>query len=173
MGLFLKKSLVLTGMMGVGKSTIGRLLAKKLRFKFIDVDRLIERQEKRSIKKIFDVDGEEYFRKIEEKVTLKILKNKSSIIALGGGAFINNEIRKEIIKNCCSIWLNLSLELLIKRYKRNNKRPLLERNNLESEVKKILQSRKKIYALANFKINCDNMNKKDVVQKILNLYAKN
>ena len=97
----MKKSLVLTGMMGVGKSTIGRLLAKKLRFKFIDVDRLIERQEKRSIKKIFDVDGEEYFRKIEEKVTLKILKNKSSIIALGGGAFINNEIRKEIIKNCC------------------------------------------------------------------------
>ena len=160
-------------MMGVGKSTIGRLLAKKLRFKFIDVDRLIERQEKRSIKKIFDVDGEEYFRKIEEKVTLKILKNKSSIIALGGGAFINNEIRKEIIKNCCSIWLNLSLELLIKRYKRNNKRPLLEGNNLESEVKKILQSRKKIYALANFKINCDNMNKKDVVQKILDLYAKN
>ena len=159
--------------MGVGKSTIGRLLAKKLRFKFIDVDRLIERQEKRSIKKIFDVDGEEYFRKIEEKVTLKILKNKSSIIALGGGAFINNEIRKEIIKNCCSIWLNLNLELLIKRYKRNNKRPLLEGNNLESEVKKILQSRKKIYALANFKINCDNMNKKDVVQKILNLYAKN
>ena len=169
----MKKSLVLTGMMGVGKSTIGRLLAKKLRFKFIDVDRLIERQEKRSIKKIFDVDGEEYFRKIEEKVTLKILKNKSSIIALGGGAFINNEIRKEIIKNCCSIWLNLSLELLIKRYKRNNKRPLLEGNNLESEVKKILQSRKKIYALANFKINCDNMSKKDVVQKILNLYAKN
>ena len=169
----MKKSLVLTGMMGVGKSTIGRLLAKKLRFKFIDVDRLIERQEKRSIKKIFDIDGEEYFRKIEEKVTLKILKNKSSIIALGGGAFINNEIRKEIIKNCCSIWLNLSLELLIKRYKRNNKRPLLEGNNLESEVKKILQSRKKIYALANFKINCDNMNKKDVVQKILNLYAKN
>ena len=169
----MKKSLVLTGMMGVGKSTIGRLLAKKLRFKFIDVDRLIERQEKRSIKKIFDVDGEEYFRKIEEKVTLKILKNKSSIIALGGGAFINNEIRKEIIKNCCSIWLNLSLELLIKRYKRNNKRPLLEGKNLESEVKKILQSRKKIYALANFKINCDNMNKKDVVQKILDLYAKN
>ena len=169
----MKKSLILTGMMGVGKSTIGRLLAKKLRFKFIDVDRLIERQEKRSIKKIFDVDGEEYFRKIEEKVTLKILKNKSSIIALGGGAFINNEIRKEIIKNCCSIWLNLSLELLIKRYKRNNKRPLLEGNNLESEVKKILQSRKKIYALANFKINCDNMNKKDVVQKILDLYAKN
>ena len=92
---------------------------------------------------------------------------------MGGGAFINNEIRKEIIKNCCSIWLNLNLELLIKRYKRNNKRPLLEGNNLESEVKKILQSRKKIYALANFKINCDNMNKKDVVQKILNLYAKN
>ena len=169
----MKKSLVLTGMMGVGKSTIGRLLAKKLRVKFVDVDKLIERHEKRSIKKIFEVEGEKYFRKIEEKVTLKILKNKNSVVALGGGAFINEEIRKETIKNCFSIWLNLRLELLIKRYKRNNRRPLLDGNDLESDVKKILQSRKKIYALANFKINCDNINKKDVVQKILDLYAKN
>ena len=71
----MNKSLVLTGMMGVGKSTIGRLLAKKLKMKFIDVDKIIEKNEKKSIKRIFEDSGENYFRKLEEKITLKILKN--------------------------------------------------------------------------------------------------
>ena len=166
----MKKSLVLTGMMGVGKSTIGRLLAKKLRFKFIDVDRLIERQEKRSIKKIFDVDGEEYFRKIEEKITFKILKNKNAVIALGGGAFMNNEIREKVLKSCTSVWLKLNLDKLITRYKRNNRRPLLNKKKLETDVKKIYQSRKKIYSLADFKINCDNITKSQIVEQILVFY---
>ena len=71
----MNKSLVLTGMMGVGKSTIGRLLAKRLKTKFIDVDKIIEKNEKKSIKRIFEDNGEKYFRKLEEKITLKILKN--------------------------------------------------------------------------------------------------
>ena len=74
----MNKSLVLTGMMGVGKSTIGRLLAKRLKVKFIDVDNFIEKREKKSIKKIFEDNGEKYFRKIEEKITLKFLKKKNS-----------------------------------------------------------------------------------------------
>ena len=72
-------------MMGVGKSTIGRLIAKRLKVKFIDVDKVIEKKEKISIKKIFEYKGEKYFRKIEEKTTFKILKNKNAVIALGGG----------------------------------------------------------------------------------------
>ena len=76
MGDYLKKSLVLTGMMGVGKSTVGKLLATKLKFKFLDIDKLIEKDEKSSIKKIFDVKGEEYFRKIEKKLTLRNLEKK-------------------------------------------------------------------------------------------------
>ena len=166
----MKKSLVLTGMMGVGKSTIGRLLAKRLKVKFIDVDKVIEKKEQKSIKKIFEDDGEKYFRKLEEKITFKTLKNKEAVIALGGGAFINSEIREKILKSCKSVWLKVDLNKLINRYKRNNRRPLIDKKKLDTDVKKIYQSRKKIYSLANFRINCDNMSKAQIVEKILVFY---
>ena len=166
----MKKSLVLTGMMGVGKSTIGRLIAKRLKVKFIDIDKVIERRERKSIKRIFDDNGETYFRKLEEKITLKILKNREAIIALGGGAFMNNNIREKVLTSCTSIWLKVNLDKLIKRYKKNDRRPLLARKKLDSEVKKIYRSRKKTYSLADFKINCDSMDKSEIVQKILNSY---
>ena len=166
----MKKSLVLTGMMGVGKSTIGRIIAKRLKVKFIDVDKIIERNEKKSIKRIFEDNGEEYFRKLEKKITFKILKKKKKVIALGGGAFMNSEIREKILNSCKSVWLKVDLEKLIKRYKNNNRRPLLNKKKLDTSVKKIYQSRKKIYSLANFKINCDNMNKTQIVEKILVFY---
>ena len=157
-------------MMGVGKSTIGRLLAKRLKIKFIDVDKIIERSERKSIKKIFEDNGEKYFRKIEEKITFKIIKKKNAVIALGGGAFINNAIREKVLKTCISIWLKVSLEKLIVRYKRNNRRPLLDKRKLDINVKKIYQTRKNIYRLANFKVNCDNINKTQIVDKILVFY---
>ncbi len=166
----MNKNLVLTGMMGVGKSTIGRLLAKKLRLRFIDVDKFIEKKERETIKKIFQTKGEKYFRKVEEKVTMKILKGKNIVISLGGGAFINNKIREEVLKNCTSVWLRTNIQLLIKRYKKNDRRPLLNRKKLEFDVKKIYQARKKIYSLANYKVNCDSMDKYKVVQKIINFY---
>ena len=165
----MKKSLVLTGMMGVGKSTIGRIIAKRLKVKFIDVDKIIERNEKKSIKRIFEDDGEKHFRKIEEKITFQILKNKEVIIALGGGAFINNEIREKVLKSCISVWLKVDLNKLAGRYK-NNRRPLLNKKNSDTDVKKLYRSRKKIYSLANYKINCDNMNKTKIVEKILAFY---
>ena len=157
-------------MMGVGKSTIGKLLAKKLLLKFIDVDKLIEKNQGKSIKRIFEDDGELFFREIEEKITLKILKNKRAVIALGGGAFMNSEIRLEILKSCTSIWLKVNLKKLIRRYKKNDRRPLLNKKKTDSEVKRIYALRKKNYRLANFKINCDNMSKSQIVEKILFLY---
>ena len=166
----MNKSLVLTGMMGVGKSTIGRLIAKRLKIKFIDVDKVIEKKEKKTIKRIFEDNGEKYFRKLEEKTTLKILKNNRSVIALGGGAFINKEIRQKVLSSCVSVWLKVDLDKLIKRYN-NDRRPLLDKKKLNTDVKRIYQSRKKIYSLANFKINCDNIDKIKIVQKILNFYA--
>ena len=167
----MNKNLVLTGMMGVGKSTIGRLLAKRLKIKFIDVDKIIERNERKSIKKIFEDNGEKYFRKIEEKITFKIIKKKNAVIALGGGAFINNAIREKVLNTCISIWLKVSLEKLIVRYKRSNRRPLLDKRKLDINVKKIYQTRKNIYRLANFKVNCDNINKTQIVDKILVFYG--
>ena len=82
----MKKNLLLTGMMGVGKSTVGKKLAKKLKLKFIDIDGLIEKKEKKTIKQIFENKSEDYFRKIEKKITLEELKKSNSVIALGGGA---------------------------------------------------------------------------------------
>ena len=167
----MKKSLVLTGMMGVGKSTIGRLLARKLKAKFIDIDKIIEKNEKKTIKRIFDENGEKYFRVIEEKITINVIKNKIAVIALGGGAFINNKVREKVLKTCVSVWLKVNIDNLTKRYNKNNRRPLLNKNRLEADVKKIYQSRKKIYSLANFKINCDNIDKGKIVQKIIELYG--
>ena len=166
----MNKSLVLTGMMGVGKSTIGRLIAKRLKIKFIDVDKVIEKKEKKTIKRIFEDNGEKYFRKLEEKTTLKILKNNRSVIALGGGAFINKEIRQKVLSSCVSVWLKVDLDKLIKRYNKNDRRPLLDKKKLNTDVKRIYQSRKKIYSLANFKINCDNIDKIKIEKKILNFY---
>ena len=166
----MNKSLVLTGMMGVGKSTIGRLIAKRLKIKFIDVDKIIEKKEKKTIKRIFEDNGEKYFRKLEEKTTLKILKNNRSVIALGGGAFINKEIRQKVLSSCLSVWLKVDLDKLIKRYNKNDRRPLLDKKKLNTDVKRIYHSRKKIYSLANFKINCDNIDKTKIVQKILDFY---
>ena len=166
----MKKSLILTGMMGVGKSTIGRLLAKRLKVRFIDVDKVIEKNQKKSIKKIFQDNGEKYFRKLEEKIALKIIKKRETVIALGGGAFINENIRKKVLQSCVSVWLKVNLDKLIKRYRSNNRRPLLNKTKLDADVRKIYQLRKKIYSLANFKISCDNMSKTQIVERILVLY---
>ena len=119
-----KENLVFLGMMGSGKSSIGSLVAKKLKLNFVDIDKEIEKNLNISIKKIFEVKGEEYFRKIEEQTTLKKLKLDSTVISLGGGAFTNNNIRKEILKNHLSFWLNWDDKILLNRIKNSKKRPL-------------------------------------------------
>ena len=137
------KNLTLTGMMGVGKSTIGKNLAKKLNYKFVDVDKLIEAKEGMSINLIFKNKSETYFRKIENDITLSELKKESAIIALGGGAFLNNSIRKCVKKLSISFWLDVQVEELIKRLKKSKHRPLLYKKNINETVKKIYFQRKK------------------------------
>jgi len=168
----LGKNLTLTGMMGVGKSTIGKILAKKLNYNFVDVDKLIESKENLSINLIFKHKGENYFRKIEYKVILSELKNNNSVISLGGGAFLNNAIRKNAKKLSTSFWLDVPVEELIKRLKKNKKRPLLLNKNLSETVKKIYFDRKKIYNEADYRIKCNSLRSGEIVNKILNLYEK-
>jgi len=166
----LKKNLVLTGMMGVGKSTIGKRLSRKLKRKFIDVDKIIELEEKNTIKEIFEKKGESYFRKIEKKITLQVLKKDNLVIALGGGAFLNASIRKEIKNTCLSFWLDLNIPSLILRLKNVKKRPLLDENNLAKSINEIYSKRKKIYNESNFRIKCNSTNKDEIVYKIIKLY---
>ncbi len=165
----INKNLAIIGMMGSGKSTIGRLLAKKINAKFIDIDQTIEDKLKMKIIEIFEKKGEFFFRQIEEKTTLELLDKTNSVISLGGGAFLNKKIQKEIEKKCVSIWLNWSSKTLIKRIRKNNKRPvILNLNNIE--LKKLIFERSKTYSKSNYRIDCEKMNKIEIVKKIVKIY---
>jgi shikimate kinase/shikimate kinase/3-dehydroquinate synthase len=164
-----KKNLVFLGMMGSGKSSIGSLIAKKLQLNFIDIDNVIENELSLSIKKIFEIKGENYFRKFEKKTTLKKLKSSSTVISLGGGAFSNKEIRKEVITNHISFWLNWSNDILLNRIKNSKKRPLAF-NSSENEIIDLIKKRSNIYSKALYKIECDNLTKKEIVKEILKIY---
>ena len=166
----MKKNVVLTGMMGVGKSTVGKNLAEKLNYKFVDIDRLIEKIEGCSIKIIFKQKSEIYFRKLEKQVTLRELEKENIVLALGGGAFLDKSVRQEIQKKSISFWLDTNLDILIKRLKKTNKRPLLYQKNLSQTVKKIYLDRKKTYSKANFKIKCDNIKTEKIVYEIIRHY---
>jgi len=144
-------------------------LSKKLEFEFIDTDNKIEEIEKKTISEIFKKNGEKYFRNIEEDISLKSLKLDNKVIALGGGGFINPTIRNYTLKKCISIWLDWKNETLINRIKNNKKRPLaMKLNNLE--LQNLIIKRSTIYNLSDYKINCDKLDKKQIVEKIINLY---
>jgi len=167
-----KKNLVLLGMMAVGKSTIAKIVAKELNLKFIDTDKNIVKKTSMTIMDIFEKKGENFFRKEEEKEVLKSLKKNNCIIALGGGAFINKIIRERVLKNAISIWLDADIEILKDRIKKNNKRPLLMKENYYEKLKELYDKRKKIYELADQKIECNNLAKKKIAEKIIELYEK-
>jgi len=164
-----KENLVFLGMMGSGKSSIGSLVAEKLRLKFIDVDKEIENELGLSVSKIFETKGEDYFRKFEEKITLKILKINSTVVSLGGGAFVNKVIRKEVLKSHISFWLNWNNEILINRIKNSKKRPLAF-NSTENELIDLIKKRSNIYSKALYEIKCDKLSKSEIVKKVLKNY---
>ena len=166
------KNLTLTGMMGAGKTTIGKILAKKLGYTFIDVDKLIEEKEGLPINLIFRNKGENYFRKVESENTLIKLKEDSAVISLGGGAFLNNIVRKSVKKFSLSFWLDVPIDELTKRLKKNKQRPLIFAQNIDETVKKIYFNRKKIYNMAAYRINCRSLKSGEIVNKILNIYEK-
>jgi shikimate kinase len=166
------KNLVFLGMMGSGKSSIGAMVSKKLNFPFIDIDHLIEEYAGMTISKIFEINGEDYFRNLEEKITIKSLKHKKIVVSLGGGGFVNNKIRKDILENHFSFWLNWDDIVLIKRIKGSRKRPLASKST-EQEIRAIINKRKKIYSKANFKINCNKLTKSEIVKTIIKKYELN
>jgi shikimate kinase len=166
------KNLVFLGMMGSGKSSIGSLVSKKLDLPFIDVDSLIVENTGMSISEIFKKKGENYFRNLEEKITLKCLKKIKNVISLGGGGFINAKIRKEILTNHFSFWLNWEDSILIKRIKGSSKRPLAFKST-DQEIRAIIKDRSIIYSNAQFKINCNELKKTEIVKKIIKIYELN
>ena len=165
----IKENLVFLGMMGSGKSSIGSLIAKRLKLNFIDIDYEIEKELGKSIRKIFDTKGENYFRKFEEKITLKKLKLNPVVISLGGGAFMNKNIKKEVLKNHLSFWLNWNYKTLLSRIKYSKKRPLAI-NAKDDELVRLIKKRSDIYSKALYEIKCDNLSKNEIVKKIVDIY---
>ncbi len=151
-------------MMGSGKSTVGKSLAERLNMEFIDTDSVIEKKLSASVAKIFKTQGDELFRKLEMKESIKSAEKEGVVIALGGGAFMNKIIREKIKKSCFSVWLQLDTDQLFQRTKNNQKRPLLNRSNSKEELDKIYKERKEIYSMADYKIDCNKKDKNEIVE---------
>ena len=166
----MKKNLVLLGMMGVGKTTLGKIVSKKQGLTFIDTDKIIEKKNLMKISEIFKKKGESFFRTEEEKEVLNLIQKKACVLALGGGAFINKKVRDAVLKKTISIWLDGDLKILNKRIKWNKNRPLLNTKNSLTKINELYNKRKSIYKLANYKINCKSLSKKEIVNKIISLY---
>ena len=158
--------------MAVGKTTLAKIVAKKHNLKFVDTDTNIRKKNSMSIAEIFRKKGEKFFRLEEEKEVLESLKEINSVIALGGGAFLNKTVRENILKNAISIWLDINLKDLKKRIKWSSKRPLLNIENKQKKINELYDKRKNIYKLADHRINCDNLDKKNIVKKIIAFYEK-
>ena len=167
----LNKNLVFLGMMGSGKTTLGKIISKKLNKKFIDIDQQIELEEKMTIADIFQKKGELFFREIEERISLQNLKKSNSVISLGGGAFINKKIQKEVLKNHISIWLKWDNNSLIKRINKSQKRPIATQLD-DFGLDKLINERSKIYSKAKYQIKCDRLSKVELIKRIIEFNDK-
>ena len=163
-----KLNISLCGMMGSGKSAIGKILANTLNYNFIDVDKMIEIDAGKTIKKIFEEDGEQYFRDLEEKITINILELKETIVSLGGGAIINKKIRSSIKKNSYNIYLNVDVDILTMRLQNSKTRPLIYKKNLKKELINLIAIREKFYRKADLIVK----NEKNIIETIENIIKK-
>ncbi len=158
---------VLVGLMGAGKTTVGRRLAEALSVDFVDSDHEITEAAGCSISDIFESYGEEMFRDLEKRVLLRLLGNKPCVIATGGGAFMNKDIRAAIVERALSIWLRADLGVILERVSRRDTRPLLKNGDKGEILQRLMNERYPIYAEANIVIDSNSGPHEMVVQDIL------
>ena len=163
-----KKNISFVGLMGSGKSLIGKLLSKELGIKHFDSDACIEKSLKRSINDIFLKDGENYFRKKEKEVVLSLLQNKNCIISLGGGAIIQKSIRDSLKENSYTIYLKTDIETIYERVKFSKKRPLIKSLNIKAKLTNLLKDREQYYNDSDLIIN----NKNDIDYILIKIKEK-
>jgi shikimate kinase len=165
------RSIVLVGLMGAGKSTVGKRLAKRLGLVFVDSDEEIERAADHSISEIFDRFGEPSFRDGERRVIARLIDGPAKVIATGGGAFMNDETRKLILERCIAVWLDAKAEILAERVARRSHRPLLKDREALPVLKELAEVRNPIYAQAHLHIRSEPAPHERTVEQIVDALA--
>jgi shikimate kinase len=165
-------SIVLVGLMGAGKSSIGRRLAEKLDVPFVDADHEIEVAADKTIPEIFKDHGEAYFREGERRVISRLIENGAQVLSTGGGAFINEETRQGIQAHGISVWLKADLSLLMKRVMKRADRPLLQTGDPEAVMQKLMDQRYPIYATADVTVESRDVQHTQMVNEVIKVLAK-
>jgi shikimate kinase len=147
------RSLVLVGLMGAGKSTVGRRLAQSLKLPFRDADHEIEAAAGMTIPEIFAIHGEDHFRDGERRVIARLLQDGPIVLATGGGAFMNEETRRRIADRAISIWLKADLDVLMRRVRKRATRPLLQNPDPEGTMRRLMELRHPVYATADITVD--------------------
>lgn len=161
-----QRSIVLVGLMGCGKSAIGRRLAAKLALPFVDADEEIEKAAGKSIEDIFADHGEPYFREGERKVLSRLLRSGPQVLATGGGAFMNEETRAAVAEHGISVWLRAELPLLVRRVGKRGNRPLLKGGDPEAVLQSLITTRYPVYAQADLTVESRDVPHEVIVAEI-------
>lgn len=161
------RSIVMVGLMGCGKTAIGRRLANRLSLPFLDADEEIERAACKTIPEIFEDHGEDYFRNGERKVIARLLADGPQVLATGGGAFMNADTRKNVQCLGISVWLKAELDVLMRRVRRRNNRPLLQTDDPQAVMQRLMDERYPIYAQADITIESREVSHDIVVSEIV------
>jgi shikimate kinase len=167
----LDRSIVLVGLMGAGKSTVGRRLAKRLNLDFVDSDEEIERAAARTVSEIFENFGEASFRDGERRVIARLIEGPPKVIATGGGAFLDESTRTLILKRCVAVWLDADLEVLAERVSRRDQRPLLKGKEPLPVLQRLAEVRRPIYAQAHLHVHSQPAPHERAVERIIEALA--
>lgn len=162
-----KRNLVLVGLMGAGKSAIGRLVAQALSVPFVDSDHEIERVSRMSVSDLFAAYGEEEFRALEGRVIKRLLKTGPRVVSTGGGAFINERTRRHITRGGLTIWLKADLDVLWERVSKRDTRPLLKTENPRQTLENLMNARYPIYSEADLTVQSRDVRKEIVAEEVL------
>ncbi|MGL4489080.1 MAG: shikimate kinase [Rhizobiaceae bacterium] len=167
-----KKSIVLVGLMGSGKSTIGKRVASMLGISFVDADTEIESASRMTISELFERYGEPEFRDLERRVIRRILRSGPKVLATGGGAFMNEQTRKAIARAGVSVWLNAELDVLMERVGRKSNRPLLKTADPRATMQNLMDVRYPVYALAEIMVMSRDERKEVMAGEVVDALAK-
>jgi shikimate kinase len=163
--------IILAGFMGTGKTAVGQALARTLHYNFIDSDREIEAREARTVQKIFETEGEPYFRKLEKETIARLSQNPKTVLSVGGGAILDGDTFESLSRLGAMVLLTASVDEITKRLGHGNERPLLKGGDRKKKIQKLLKDRAQVYSKVAYQVDTTGLAIDQVVQEILKKIA--